>query len=249
MSSLNGKVAIITGAASGLGAEDARALARDGAKVVLTDIQDEMGQAVAAEIGENALYLNHDTRSEERWREVVDQTISHFGSLDILVNNAGLVHFANVEELETADFKLEIDVMLTGTFLGCKTAIPKMTKGADASIINMASIAAIKGLSSVPGYAAAKGGVVAMTRSLAAHCKEQGYKIRVNSVAPGNIATPMTDKAMEEVDKKAPGLRSSIENGMGQPSDVADLVLFLASDASKHITGQNLVIDNLESVE
>lgn len=249
MGCVDGKVAIVTGAASGLGAEDARALAREGAKVVLTDIQDEMGQAVADEIGENALYLNQDTRYENRWQEVVDHTMSHFGRLDILVNNAGLVHFANVEALKTADFKMEIDVMLTGTFLGCKTAIPKMTKGETSSIINMASIAALKAFAAVPAYAAAKGGIISMTRSMAAHCKEQGYKIRVNSVAPGNIVTPMTDQAMAEVDKKAPGLRSSIENGMGQPSDVADLVLFLASDASKHITGQNLVIDNLESVE
>lgn len=249
MGRVDNKVVLITGAASGLGAEDARVLAREGARVVLTDIQDTLGQAVADEIGANALYLNHDTRSEARWQEVIDATIAHFGSLDVLVNNAGLVHFANIEEMSTDDFKLEIDVMLMGTFLGCKYAIPKMTKGANGSIINMASIGALKALSGIPAYAAAKGGVVAMTRSIAAHCKQKEYKIRVNSVAPGNIVTPMTDQALAQVDKTAPGMRSSIENGMGQPSDVANLVLFLASDESQHITGQNLVIDNLESVE
>ncbi|MEM6681256.1 MAG: SDR family oxidoreductase, partial [Pseudomonadota bacterium] len=232
-----------------LGAEDARVLAREGAKVVLTDIQDEMGQAVAAEIGQNALYLNHDVRSEARWQEVVDEAIRHFGKLDILVNNAGLVHFANVEELSFADFKLETDVMLAGAFLGCKTAIPVMTRGADASIINVASISAIRGFSGVPAYAAAKGGMIAMTRSIAVHCKEQKYGIRVNSIAPGNTVTPMTDQAIAQVAADSPGLRGSLEAGMGQPADVANLVLFLASEDARRITGTNIVIDNAESIE
>ncbi|MEM1022002.1 MAG: SDR family oxidoreductase [Pseudomonadota bacterium] len=249
MGRVQDKVALITGAASGLGAEDARVLAREGAKVVITDIQDEMGEAVAAEIGENALYLNHDVRSEARWQQVIDTTIARFGKLDILVNNAGLVHFQHVEDLPFEHFKLETDVMLSGAFLGCKYAIPVMTKGGDASIINVASIGAIKGLSGIPAYAAAKGGMIAMTRSIAVHCKEQKYGIRVNSIAPGNTVTPMIDQAMEQVEADAPGLRSSIEAGMGQPADVANLVLFLASEESRRITGTNIVIDNAESIE
>jgi 3(or 17)beta-hydroxysteroid dehydrogenase len=249
MGRVQDKVAIITGAASGLGAEDARVLVREGAKVVITDIQDDLGQAVAAELGENALYLNHDVRSESRWQEVVGQTLAHFGKLDILVNNAGLVHFQTVEDLPFADFKLETDVMLSGAFLGCKYAIPKMTKGGDASIINVASIGAIKGLSAIPAYAAAKGGLIAMTRSIAVHCKEQKYGIRVNSIAPGNTVTPMTDQAIAQVAADAPGLASSMAEGMSQPVDVANLVLFLASSEASRITGTNIVIDNAESIE
>jgi len=249
MGRVQDKVALITGAASGLGAEDARVLAREGAKVVLTDIQDDMGQAVAAEIGENALYLNHDVRSEDRWKEVIEATVAHFGTLDILVNNAGLVHFESVEDLSFADFKLETDVMLSGAFLGCKYAIPVMTKGSDASIINVASISALKGFSRVPAYAAAKGGMIAMTRSIAVHCKEKKYGIRVNSIAPGNTVSPMTDQALAQVAADSPGLRGSLESGMGQPSDVANLVLFLASEDARRITGTNIVIDNAESIE
>ncbi|MEO0411021.1 MAG: SDR family oxidoreductase [Pseudomonadota bacterium] len=248
MGRVQDKVAIITGAASGLGAEDARVLAREGAKVVITDIQDDLGQAVAAEIGAHALYLNHDVRSAQRWQEVVDETIAHFGKLDILVNNAGLVHFAHVEEMPEEDFQFELDVMLKGAFLGCKTAIPKMTKGSDASIINIASIGAIKGLAIIPAYAAAKGGIVAMTRSIAAHCKEQRYKIRCNSIAPGNIVTPMVEQAMAIADPDAPGFQDGIEHGMGEPRDIADLVLYLASEESKYMNGANLVIDNADTI-
>lgn len=249
MGRVEGKVAIITGASSGLGAEDARVLAREGAKVVLTDIQDEMGQAVAAEIGESALYLNHDVRSAARWGEVVDQAISHFGTLDVLVNNAGLVHFANVEDMPEDDFQIELDVMLKGAFLGCKAAIPKMTKGSDASIINVASIGAIKGLALIPAYAAAKGGIIAMTRAIAVHCKEQRYKIRVNSIAPGNIVTPMVEQAIAQAKPDAPGLQDGLEHGMGDPADIANLVLYLASEESRFMNGTNLVIDNADSIQ
>ncbi|MEM7570618.1 MAG: SDR family oxidoreductase [Pseudomonadota bacterium] len=248
MGRVEDKVAIITGAASGLGAEDARVLAGEGAKVVLTDIQDEMGQAVAAEIGENALYINHDVRSAARWEAVVDQTIAHFGKLDILVNNAGLVHFANVEEMPEDDFQLELDVMLKGAFLGCKTAIPKMTRGGDASIINIASIGGIKGMALIPAYAAAKGGIIAMTRSIAVHCKEQRYGIRCNSIAPGNVVTPMVIDALAVAKPDAPGFKDGNEYGMGEPRDVADLVLYLASEESKFMTGANLVIDNADTI-
>lgn len=248
MGKLTGKVAIITGGASGLGAEDARVLAAEGAKVVITDVQDELGAQVAASIP-GALYLNHDVRSESRWAEVVAETIKAFGRLDILVNNAGLVRFATIEDMSYADYKIQMDVMVDGMFLGCKAAIPHMSKDGSGSIINMASVAGLKGLSSIPAYSAAKAGIIGMTRSIAVHCREQGYKIRVNSLAPGGIVTPMTAQALAELPAGSAGLEQTANHGMGQPIDIAKMVLYLACDDGRHITGTNIVIDNGETME
>jgi 3(or 17)beta-hydroxysteroid dehydrogenase len=246
MSRVAGKVALVTGGASGLGAEDARALAREGARVAVTDIQDDIGRQIIEEIP-GALYFNHDVRDERRWDQIVAETIRAFGRLDILVNNAGLVRFGNVEELSYADYKLHVDVMLDGTFLGCRAAIPHMTKGGGGAIINMGSVGGIKGIGAIPAYAAAKGGIIAMTRSIAIHCQEQGYKIRVNSISPGAIRTPMTAQALEELPSDEAGLDQIHNQGMGEPIDIANAVLFLASDEGRHITGINLVIDNGET--
>lgn len=243
-----GKVAIVTGGASGLGLEDARFLAREGASVVITDVQDEAGAAAAAEIP-GALYLHHDARDEARWQEVIDAAVARFGRLDILVNNAGVVRFGTVEDMTYADYKFQVEVMLDGTFLGCRAAIPAMARsGGGGSIINMASIGGIKGISTIPAYAGAKGGIIAMTRSIAVHCQEQGNGIRCNSIAPGGIATAMTAQALAALDADDPGLKQNRDHGMGVPADVANLVLFLASEESRHITGTNIVIDNGETI-
>ena len=247
MGRVEGKVALITGGASGLGAEDARVLAREGAKVVITDVQDDLGAKVAAEIP-GAVYLHHDVRDEARWDAVVAETIKHFGRLDVLVNNAGLVRFASVEAMSYADFKLQTEVMLDGTFLGCRAAIPHMTKGGGGSIINMSSVAALKGISVLPAYSAAKGGIIAMTRSIAVHCQEQGYKIRVNALTPGGHDTPMTQQAVRELSPDAAGLDQINDQGLGKAEDVANLVLFLASEESRQITGTYLTIDNGETM-
>jgi 3(or 17)beta-hydroxysteroid dehydrogenase len=247
MGKMDGKVALITGGASGLGAEDARVLAREGAKVFITDVQDDLGAKVAAEIP-GCLYLNHDVRNEARWAEVVAETMKAFGRLDTLVNNAGLVRFATVEEMSFADYKIQTEVMLDGTFLGCRAAIPHMTKGGGGSIINMASVAGVKGISSIPAYTAAKAGIIGMTRSIAVHCQEQKYGIRVNSLAPGGIVTPMTAQALAELPAGNAGLDQAQNHGMGQPIDIANMVLYLACDDGRHITGTNIIIDNGETM-
>ena len=247
MGKMDGKVALVTGGASGLGAEDARVLVREGAKVVITDVQDELGAQVAAEIP-GCIYLHHDVRDEARWAEVVKETVDTFGRLDTLVNNAGLVKFGTVEDLSYADFKLQTEVMLDGTFLGCRAAIPYMTKGGGGAIINMASVAGLKGISTIPAYTAAKAGIIGMTRSIAIHCREQKHGIRVNSIAPGGIVTPMTAQALAQLPADSAGLDQINNLGMGQPADVANMVLYLASEDGRHITGTNIVIDNGETV-
>lgn len=247
MGRMDGRVALITGGASGLGAEDARVLARAGARVVITDVQDELGAAVAAELPD-ALYLHHDVRDEARWAEVVAETIARFGRLDTLVNNAGVVRFGTIEEASYADFRFQTAIMLDGTFLGCRAAIPHISRDGSGSIINMASVAALKGISTIPAYSAAKAGIIGMTRSIAVHCREQGYRIRVNAVVPGGIVTPMTAQALAQLPADAAGLDQIQNHGMGQPSDIANMVLYLASDEGRHITGTAITIDNGETM-
>lgn len=247
MGRVEGKVALITGGASGLGAADARLLAAEGAKIVITDVQAEMGAATAASIP-GALFLQHDVRYEQQWKDVVAKTLDHFGRLDVLVNNAGLVRFGTVEDAKLADFQLQMQVMVEGCFLGCKTAIPAMMKTGGGSIINVASIAALKGISSIPAYSAAKAGIIAMTRSIAVHCQEQRYRIRVNAIAPGAHDTPMTQQALAQLPSDAAGLDQVHVQGQGRPEDVANLVLFLASEESRQITGTHIVIDNGETM-
>lgn len=247
MGKMDGKVALVTGGASGLGAEDARTLAREGAKVVITDVQDELGAKVAGEIPE-CLYLNHDVRDEARWAEVVAQALDRFGRLDTLVNNAGLVRFGNIEELSYADYKPQVEVMLDGTFLGCRAAIPHMSKDGSGSIINMASVGGLKAISAIPAYSAAKAGIIGMTRSVAIHCQEMGYRIRCNAIAPGGIVTPMTAQALAELPEDDPGLEQNASYGMGDPSDVANMVLYLACADGRHITGTTITIDNGETM-
>jgi 3(or 17)beta-hydroxysteroid dehydrogenase len=247
MGKMDGKVALITGGASGLGAEDARLLAREGAKVVITDMQEELGREVAAAIPD-CLFLEQDVRDEARWAEVIAATIERFGRLDTLVNNAGLVRFGTVEDLSYADFRLQTDVMLGGTFLGCNAAIPHMSKDGSGAIINMASVAGLKGISVIPAYTAAKAGIIGMTRSIAVHCREQNYRIRVNAIAPGGIVTPMTAQALAELPPESAGLDQTQNHGMGQPIDIANMVLYLACDEGRHITGTTITIDNGETM-
>lgn len=247
MNRLQGKVAIVTGAASGLGAADARLLAAEGARVVLTDINVEQGEAVAKAI-EGAFFIRHDTRNETDWQAVVAATVERFGRLDVLVNNAGLVRFGSVEDTTLEDFRFLNAVMAEGTFLGCKHAIPAMARSGGGSIVNIASVAALKGISPIIAYTAAKGAILAMTRSIAVHCQEQGYGIRCNVILPGAHDTPMTAAALASLDDAAAGLEQIHNHGQGKPEDVGNLVVFLASDESRHITGTSVVIDNGETI-
>jgi len=251
MSGLNadmtGRVALVTGGASGLGAADARMLAGAGATVFITDVQDALGAEVAAGIP-RCHYLHHDVRSEARWGEVVAEVIARCGRLDTLVNNAGLVRFGSIEDLSYADWKLQTEIMLDGTFLGCRAALPHMSRDGAGSIVNMASVAAVKGISTIPAYSAAKAGIVALTRSVAIHCREQGNHIRANVLLPGGIVTPMTAQALAELPADSAGLDQIHGHGMGQPADVAQMVLYLASDLGRHLTGSTITIDNGETI-
>jgi 3(or 17)beta-hydroxysteroid dehydrogenase len=242
-----GKVALVTGAASGLGAADAERLAREGARVILADVADERGEALAATIP-GAIYRSVDVRSEAAWAAVIGEIEGLYGRLDILVNNAGIVSFASVEDETLDEFRRLNAIMSEGTFLGCKHAIPLMRRGGGGSIVNMASVAAIKGVGPIIAYTAAKGAIRAMTRSIAVHCQERNYNIRCNVVLPGAHDTPMTRAALALLPAGEAGLDQINARGQGAPEDVANLVLFLASDESRQITGAEFVIDNGETM-
>jgi 3(or 17)beta-hydroxysteroid dehydrogenase len=244
MGRVKGKVAIVTGGASGLGRADAELLLAEGASVVITDVNVKMGRDLAERLGSKALFLEHDVRDEEAWKAVVAQTVKHFGRLDILVNNAGVVVMATPEDTTLEQFRFANQVMSEGVFLGCKHAIPAMKASGGGSIINMSSTASHLGFPIFFAYSAAKGAVRAMTKSVAVHCQANGYKIRCNSVHPGAIETPMVQKAEgREAEVQIPDGVLPITSA-GAPKDVAQMVLFLASDESRFITGAEFLVDN-----
>jgi 3(or 17)beta-hydroxysteroid dehydrogenase len=245
MGRVEGKVALVTGGGSGLGAADCRRLAEEGAKVAVTDINLEGAQTVANEIGDNAIALRHDVSSEEDWKAVLAEVEKRFGGLHVLVNNAGIVVVADPEETTLDQFRKVQAVMNEGVFLGCKYAIPLMARSGGGSIINMSSTASHLGYPPFFAYSAAKGAVRSMTKSIAIHCQQKGYGIRCNSVHPASIETPMIQGAMGR-----PGHEQQVPEGVlpsgaiGAPRDVANLILYLASDESRFVTGSELLIDN-----
>lgn len=245
MGRVDGKVALVTGAAQGLGLADAQVLAREGAKVVMADIQDEAGEAAAAAIrdaGGDAAYVHQDASSEDDWIGVVKDIRDQHGRLDVLVNNAGFVRMAGPEECTLEAFRIHNAVMSEGTFLGCKHALGLMAESGGGSIINMSSTASKLGYPVYFAYSAAKGAVTAMSRAIAIHCQMNGYNIRVNSLHPGAIDTPMVAEVASILGVEDKADLSPV--GLGAPEDVANVVLFLASDESRFVNGSEIVIDN-----
>ena len=243
-----GKVALVTGGAKGLGEADARALAAEGAQVVLTDVDEAGGQAVADDIG--AVFKPQDVADEARWQAVIGEIKAEFGALHVLVNNAGIVLPGSIESQTYAHYQAQMTIMADGTFLGSKQAIPLMAASGGGSIINMASVVSKLAYSGVVSYAAAKGAIEGMTRSIAAHCLESGYRIRCNSIHPGIIDTPMVQgfgaqagEAGTEAPQMPEGPLPAEVPVLGIPRNIADLVVFLASDESAFITAQEFVID------
>ncbi len=248
MGRVAGKVAIVTGGASdpGLGRTTAITLAREGALVVVTDIDAAGAEKTAADIrasGGSAIALAQDVTSESRWREVIDSTVSSYGKLDILVNNAGIAVLKPIADLTLDDFNRQIDVNLTSVFLGCKFGLAQMTQSGGGSIINMSSVAGLVGIRSGAAYCASKGGVRLLTKCVA--LEGAASNVRCNSIHPGFIWTNMQAAAVQDL-PKAPtaAVGNPIPLGrMGQPDDVANCVLFLASDESSYATGAEFVID------
>jgi len=248
MGRVEGKVAIVTGAASGLGLATAQMLAKEGAKVLLTDMNLKGVKAEAEKIGANAMAMGHDVTQEDGWIAVMEACLKNFGRLDTLVNSAGVAAIGDVENTTFDDWKMVNAVNLDGTFLGTKHAI-KTIKQSDGggSIINLSSVAGIVGGYNFAAYNASKGGVRLLTKSTALYCARQGYGIRCNSVHPTFINTPMVRQIIDtapDPEKAEHNLVRQIPIGrLGEADEVAAMVLYLASDESAFVTGSEMVID------
>lgn len=250
---LKGKVALITGSAQGIGKAIALLFAEEGALVIVSDVQDDKGKAVAQACGENSLYLHLDVQKEADWQKAIAEIQKRFGRLDILVNNAGITGFEegfgpqDPEHASLDSWKKVHAINAEGVFLGCKYAISSMKHNAGASIINISSRSGLVGIPGAAAYASSKAAIRNHTKTVALYCCQQGYKIRCNSIHPAAILTPMWDpmlgtgssreKMMEMIIKDIPMHR------MGMPNDVANAAIFLASDESQYITGIELTID------
>src|SRR5271166_5920241 len=252
MGQVEGKVAIVTGGASGIGAACAATLAREGAKVVVTDLDDPGGQAVVEKIvgaGSEAIYLHQDVSLEEGWPGIIEATERRFGRLDVMVANAGIGILCETVEMSLADWRRQTSVNLDGVFLSVKYAIPAMRRAGGGSIIIMSSVAGLRGSAGLAGYCATKGGVRLFAKAVAMECAAAGDGIRVNTVHPGVIDTPIWTKIPSSAGRNLPidpheVAKAGVPLGRaGQAQDIANGVLFLASDASNYTTGAELVID------
>lgn len=241
MTRLDGKVALITGAAleRGQGACEARLFVREGATVVLTDIQDEEGRATAAVIGAQAEYAHLDVTDAAAWHELVHGVVEHHGRLDVLVNNAGVWHTGGLLQTSPEDFRRVVEINQTGVFLGMRAVAPLMCDQGGGSIVNISSAAGLRGDPLIHAYVASKWAVRGMTKAAALELAPFG--VRVNSVHPGLIQTPMS-AAEFEPGKPDPG-RNIPMGRVGQPEEVAEMVAFLAAETSAYVTGAELAVD------
>lgn len=248
MGRLDGKVALVTGGGSGLGEAMVRLFANEGAKVVLTDINEARGNEIIDDIkgdGKEALFLKQDVTKEEDWESTVDKILETYGELNVVVNNAGIGALRDIENTTLEDWNKVISINLDSVFLGTKHAILGMKKNNSVgSIINVSSILGLVGDGNAAAYNASKGGVRLLTKSAALHSANSKYNIRVNSIHPGYVKTPLVDEALDEGHASVKLLESLHPMGhLGEPEDMAQGVLFLASDESKFMTGSELVID------
>jgi 3alpha(or 20beta)-hydroxysteroid dehydrogenase len=239
---LAGKVALITGAARGQGEAEARRFVAEGARVAVTDVRDDEGEALAKELGDDARYVRLDVTDPAAWSEAVRRTTEHFGRLDVLVNNAGIGVVAALDELADADHRRIIDINLNGVYHGMRAVKRPMTDAGGGAIVNISSIDGLVGVAGMTSYSASKFAVTGMTRSAALELGPLG--IRVNSIHPGVINSPMVQQAPPETRAKLDRLMAMQPIArMGEPHEVASLALFLASDEASYITGAQFVID------
>ena len=247
MPRLENKVVLLSGGASGIGAETARLVVREGGKAVLADRDEAKGRALAAELGGAALFVALDVTQEASWQKVVAASVEKFGGLHGLLNAAGVGVRNSIEDCTLEEYRRVNDINSLGTFLGCKTAIPAIKQSGGGSIVNISSVLGLRGASYAMAYCASKGAVRTLTKNVALHCAQMKYNIRCNSVHPGYIDTPMIAPRLSQTVDNRTG-RQYLEElhplgRLGRPEEVANMILFLLSDLSSYVTGQTLLVD------
>ena len=241
---LEGKVAIVTGAARGMGKAEAELFAKEGAKVVVADILEEEAKQVAENIkkaGKEAIAVKLDVSKAEEWKKLVDMVVEKWGKVDVLVNNAGILSMAGIEQLTEEEWDKVMNINAKSQFLGIKYVLPAMKKAGKGSIINISSIYGIIGSGAAAAYHASKGASRLLTKTVAAELAK--YNIRVNSIHPGVIRTPMTDDLLKDPNNAKGLLGTTVLGRPAEPMEVANGALFLASDESSFMTGSEVVID------
>jgi len=254
MGRVEDKVVIVTGAARGIGRADALLLAREGARVIATDvIEDEEGILAAQGIE----LLAHDVRDESAWEALVGNAVEKYGRLDVLVNNAGVIHVGDPVTFDLGEWRHMSEVNIEGMMLGCKHALLAMTKTGSGSIINMSSVAARSGLYFYSGYCASKGAIAAYSKSVAVYCAQNKLGIRCNTIHPGGIETPLVENLAVELDERSASMRLPPQSPVspdgptmrfGEPDDIAYAVVYLASEESKFMSGSEIYIDNTATI-
>jgi len=244
MGRLDGKVALITGGARGMGESHVRHFVAEGAKVVFGDVLDAEGKAVAEDIGEDCLYVHHDVTDEDGWAAAVDAALTRFGGLNLLVNNAGILRFGFIADTSLAEFRQVLEVNLVSQWLGIRAVIAPMTAAGGGSIVNISSIEGFIGAAGMSAYSASKFGIRGLTKAAARELGQHG--IRVNSIHPGGIVTPMVLDAgpdlWKHVDVKAFLAQLPVQR-FGEPAEISRLALFLASDEASYCSGAEFVAD------
>lgn len=241
MGCMEGKVAIITGAAQGMGEATARLFAKEGAKVVIADILDDAGQAVAEDIGENAIFSHLNVNDEDQWKATVKAAVDSFGKLTTLVNNAAVLHFTAAENIEKADLERVLGINVVGPLMGVKHAIPELTKNESSVIVNISSVDGLRGSNGLIAYTASKWAVRGITKSLAFEFGPRG--VRVVSVHPGGVNTQMGNPSGDVGEELLRPYRSVPLQRIGRPEEIAQTTMFVCSDAASYITGAEIAVD------
>lgn len=251
MARLEGKIAIVTGGANGIGRAVCQRFTEEGATVIVADVNVEGGKSLAVTLGGASEFVELDVRDEDAWQALMDGVLARHGRLDVLVNNAGILattQFQSIDDIELDEWTAVQTVNAQGVFLGCRAGVRAMKQGGGGAIVNLSSIAGLVATPGIVAYGASKGAVRQMTKSIAIDCARKGYGIRCNSIHPGLIDTDMGTESMsmggaDPVENRKKRIGATPMGETGEPLDIANGILFLASDEAKHMTGAELVID------
>lgn len=245
MGRFTGKCVFVSGGASGIGEATARKFASEGARVVIADNNSQRGTQLQAELGAEAVFVELDVVRPDDWASAIDTATSQFGRLNILVNCAGIQIGGVIDEVSDEDWQRVIGINLSGTFYGCRTAFPIIRRSGGGAIVNISSSGVLQGYQQYPAYSASKAGVMALTQSIAAYCRNGGFPIRCNCVLPGGIETPMVHEALRReygLDPQSEMAKTMLSS-MGRPAQIADAVAYLASEEASLVNGQSILVD------